>query len=60
MTKDSEHHSKDPSQQSKLKIIIIRRRKQAVEAFSKEEGKKLGFYFVSSRSRTDSMKFERD
>jgi hypothetical protein len=43
MTKDSEHRSKDPSQQSKLKKKKKIRRKQVEEAFSKEEGKKLGF-----------------
>ena len=41
MTKDCEHRSKDPSQQSKLKKKI--RRKQVVEAFSREKGKNLLF-----------------
>ena len=42
MTKDSERCSEDPSEQSKLKKKK-KERKQAVKAFSKEEGKKLGF-----------------
>ena len=58
MTKDSEHCSEDPSEQSKLKK---KKRKQAVEAFIQQgrRQKTWVFLFVSSRSRTDSMKLER-
>ena len=56
MTKDCEHRSKDPSQQSKLKKKI--RRKQVVEAFSKEKGKKLGFSCLYLLEAEQTMKLE--
>lgn len=57
MTKDCEHRSKDPSQQSKLKKK--NKKKAGCRGFQQGKRQKTWvFLFVSSRSRTDSMKLE--